>query len=65
LLSFLDRSNGKEYIADYWNVKTESITLLVGNAKLDGLLVDIGITDGAAYNTALALYFVGSMEYLY
>lgn len=30
----------------------------VGNAKLGGMLVDIGLTDSAAYNTGLALYFV-------
>ncbi|GAB1520581.1 hypothetical protein RhiTH_003660 [Rhizoctonia solani] len=30
----------------------------IGNAKLDGLTTDIGVT-GANYNTALALYFVG------
>ncbi|EIN04644.1 MFS general substrate transporter [Punctularia strigosozonata HHB-11173 SS5] len=31
----------------------------VGNAKLEGLLVDINATDPAAYNTGLALYFLG------
>ncbi|KAJ1303150.1 hypothetical protein OPQ81_011351 [Rhizoctonia solani] len=30
----------------------------IGNAKLDGLTTDIGV-NGANYNTALALYFVG------
>jgi hypothetical protein len=30
----------------------------VGNAKIDGMLTDIGIKNAAAYNTALALYFV-------
>ncbi|CUA75441.1 Putative metabolite transport protein NicT [Rhizoctonia solani] len=30
----------------------------IGNAKLDGLTMDIGV-QGANYNTALALYFVG------
>ncbi|KAF8749517.1 MFS general substrate transporter [Rhizoctonia solani] len=30
----------------------------IGNAKLDGLTTDTGVT-GANYNTALALYFVG------
>jgi hypothetical protein len=33
----------------------------VGNAKIDGLLTDIGIKDASAYNTALALYFVGRL----
>ncbi|KAM0786264.1 hypothetical protein ACM66B_007063 [Microbotryomycetes sp. NB124-2] len=31
----------------------------VGNAKLYGMLTDLGITDGSVYNTSLALYFVG------
>lgn len=31
----------------------------VGNAKLQGLLKDIHVTDTSDYNTALALYFVG------
>jgi hypothetical protein len=30
----------------------------VANAKLAGLLPDIGVKDASAYNTALALYFV-------
>lgn len=51
LLSFLDRANsalGLECVADP----------AVGNAKLLGLLTDIGITDAADYNTSLALYFL-------
>jgi hypothetical protein len=35
-------------------------TSIVGNAKLEGLLVDLKITDPSAYNTGLALYFVRS-----
>ena len=30
----------------------------VGNARILGLLTDIGITDAADYNTSLALYFL-------
>ncbi|ORY76509.1 major facilitator superfamily domain-containing protein [Leucosporidium creatinivorum] len=31
----------------------------VGNAKLYGMLTDIGVTDASVYNTSLALYFIG------
>ena len=51
LLSFLDRANsalGLECVADP----------AVGNAKLLGLLTEVGITDAADYNTSLALYFL-------
>ncbi|KAI5477758.1 MFS general substrate transporter [Pseudohyphozyma bogoriensis] len=36
----------------------------IGNAKLLGMLTDIGITDASAYNTSLALYFATCTSYV-
>lgn len=39
---------------------TQALTGTVGLAKLQGLMKDIGLADKPeAYNTSLALYFVG------
>jgi len=57
LLSFLDRSNGTDFIlpsADE-NILTNSP---VANARIEGLTTDLGMT-GNQYLTGLTLYFIG------
>jgi hypothetical protein len=55
LLSFLDRSNGKGWIA---GVGRLLLTCTVANARIEGLTTDLGMT-GNQYLTGLTLYFLG------
>jgi len=61
LLSFLDRSNGQSLFFS-WRGWISSLTFehAVGNARAAGMLKDIGLgSKPEAYNTSLALYFLG------
>ena len=63
LLSFLDRSNGRFRPGPNSALYSEGVfvdakVITVGNARIEGLLVDLSMT-GEEYLTGLTLYFLG------
>jgi len=61
LLSFLDRSNGQSpFLPRRDWISSLTFEHAVGNARAAGMLKDIGLgSKPEAYNTSLALYFLG------